>query len=238
MNTNIKLASIVMGLALLGSPVHAEEDATLYKTLTVSYDSEYLLYGYNFGRDLLHADLSLFRPINDHTSMWAGFWYGYLPNGTYHELDGYVGVDRQLTDTISAGLAYSLFYYIEVPFETDTVAHEFAAHTTVSKGIFSASLWARYDTEGRGTLLHGIASAEHGLHDRVSIRAEAETGYALGYFIEGNRWNHAQFKLKLPVTLCDRTRITPFVAHSIPFTAIDDFASEITYGGVSFSLDL
>jgi hypothetical protein len=225
-------------LFALSSITATADEPALYPTLTLSYDSEYYIHGYNLGRNLFHADLSIFRPLSEQSSGWAGLWYGYLPDGTYHEVDVYAGWEHAIAGPLRVGLSYSLFYYIEVPFEADTVAHELAAYTSIHLDPVALSLWARYDTDAEGTLLQFNASAEHPVRDGLTLRAEATVTYALQYYIEQNLWNHAQFWIKLPYALTERSRIIPFVSHTIPFAAIDAFESKTTFGGVSYSLDL
>jgi hypothetical protein len=216
------------------APVRAQE-SSLSTTLTVGYDSRYVLYGYRLSRHLYHADVYLYQPINDKTSVWGGSWYGYLTDGTYHEVDVYGGVDRMLTDTISVGLAYSLFNYIEVPFETDDRESEFAAHLSYTGEHLSLSLREQYDTGARGSLMRALAGWTQGVSDKVAIKAGAEAGYAFGYFIDGNLWNHAKLSLQAPYQWSDTVSISPFIARSIPLAAIDDFEQYETIYGINVS---
>lgn len=207
-------------------------------TLNLSYDSEYMLYGYRLGRNLFHTDVSLWRPLTDRLSFWAGSWYGVLPDGTYHEVDVYGGVDWALTERLSVGVGYTLFNYIEVPFPTSTHVSEFAAQLAYAAGPLTLTVRDQYDTEAEGHLVRGIANVAREIFGRLSVDASAEFGYAFEYFIEGNRPNHALFTMKLPVRITDRIRATPFIARSLALAAIDGYEDDVTYGGLSVGLDL
>lgn len=41
-------------------------------TVTLSYESRYMLYGYDLGPELYHANLSFWKPISEKLSVWAG----------------------------------------------------------------------------------------------------------------------------------------------------------------------
>jgi hypothetical protein len=208
---------------------------SLSTTLTLSYESRYVLYGYNQGQHLYHADLSFWLPISDRLSVWAGSWYGTRANGTYNEADFYTGVDFQLSDHLSAGLAYALFNYIEVPFPTSKQAHEYSGHLTVTAGPLSLSLRDLYDTEGQGHLARAVASFDRPLTDTAGLSLTAEYGYSFDYFETGQGPNHALFKAALPVQLNSTFSVQPFIAHSLALDAIDAFERDRTYGGISLT---
>lgn len=233
----MKLATILLALTALitlVAPVCAES-SPVSATITTAYESRYVLYGYRLSRHLYMVDLYLFKPLDEKTSIWGGAWYGYLTDGTYHEVDVYGGIDRMITDTLTLGLAYSLFNYIEVPFPTSDHVSEFAAHATYASGGLSLQLREQYDTEAEGHLIRAIGSYTLPLAGSVSLVLGAEAGYAVEYFIEGNLWNHAEVSAKTPWQLNDRWSISPFIARSIPLAAIDDFEQYETYGGISAS---
>ncbi|HMO05285.1 MAG TPA: hypothetical protein PKC67_12545 [Kiritimatiellia bacterium] len=216
------------------APIHAES-SPVSTTFTTAYESRYVLYGYRLSRHLYMADIYLFKPLDENTSIWGGVWYGYLTDGTYQEVDVYGGIDRMITDTLTLGLAYSLFNYIEVPFPTSDHVSEFAAHATYASGGLSLQLREQYDTEADGHLVRAIGSYTLPLADSVSLVLGAEAGYAFNYFIDGNLWNHAEVSAKTPWQLNDQWSISPFIARSIPLAAIDDFEEYETYGGISAS---
>ena len=227
-----------MFLAALMLPFCARaEEATLdlAATFSLGYDSRYVLYGYRLSRHLWHADLGLYAPLSETVSVWGGAWYGYLTDGTYREADVYGGLDRALTDTVSVGLAYSLFNYMEVPFPASSQSHEVAAHVTYLQERFSLTTRAQYDTDGSGFLLRGVGALTQPVNDRVTLALSAEAGYSLHYFVSGNRWNHALFKLALPIAVTDSVSCRLFVARSVPLSAIRDFEEYETYGGLSVS---
>jgi hypothetical protein len=231
-----KILSLLALSTLLAvtTPVRAGS-GPLSVTLTTAYESRYVLYGYRLSRHLYTADLYLFKPLGDRTSVWGGTWYGYLTDGTYHEVDVYGGIDRMITDTLTLGLAYSLFNYIEVPFPTSDHVSEFAAHATYARDGFSLQLREQYDTEADGHLVRAIGSYTHPLTDAIALVIGAEAGYAFKYFIDGNRWNHAEVSAKTPWRINDQWSLSPFIARSIPLAAIDDFEEYETYGGISAS---
>jgi hypothetical protein len=231
------LTLLLLAATLAAPAVRAQETAAspLSTTLTVGYDSRYVLYGYRLSRHLYKADVYLWYPLNDHTSVWGGAWYGYLPDGTYQEVDVYGGIDRTLNDLLTVGLAYSLFNYIEVPFPTSDHVSEFAAHATLASGPASLQLRAQYDTGAEGTLARALGAYNQSVTDRLALRLDAELGYAFDYFIDGNLFNHARIAINAPVQLDATFSMTPFIARSIPLAAIDDFEQYETVYGVSFS---
>ncbi|HMP90251.1 MAG TPA: hypothetical protein PJ991_08610 [Kiritimatiellia bacterium] len=231
-----KITFLLAALALVGAtPVRADLSA-LSTTVTLGYDSRYVLYGYRLSRHLYKGDIYLTYPLNDKVSLWGGAWYGYLTDGTYHEVDVYAGVDYAVTESIFAGIAYSLFNYIEVPFPTSDQAHEISAHVTYFGDQFSLALQNHYDSEAEGNLLRAIGDYSLPITEQLSAGLNVEAGYAFRYFISGNLWNHAQVKLSAPYRVNDAFTITPFIARSIPLAAIDDFEQYETYGGISCSL--
>jgi hypothetical protein len=208
-------------------------DAAWGGDLKLSYDSLYMLYGYRFGRDLMHADASAWRSLDARTTVWAGSWYGYLPAGDYHEVDVYAGLDRDLGGGFSAGLAYTLFNYLETPFPTKRHVNEFAGHVTFAAGPVKLSVRDHYDTWVEGHLIRVLAAFSRPVAGPVSIEASAEFGYAFRYYVETNQPNHALFILRLPCALGGGWTLTPFVAQSLALGAIDAFEEDRTYGGLS-----
>lgn len=203
--------------------------------VTVGYDSRYVLYGFRLSRHLWHADVYLHYPVSERTSLWGGSWFGYLTDGTYREVDGYVGVDHAVNSWLTLGVAYSIFNYIEVPFEASRQAHEVAVHATVAEGPWSFSLRTHYDTDADGYLVRGIGGYYTSLTDRVGLDVGAEAGYSLRYFTPGTDWNHGLVAVKAPVAVGGGVVATPFVARSIPLSAIRDFEVYETVWGVSMS---
>lgn len=207
----------------------------LTTTATLSYDTSYILHGYNFGANLVHADISFWMPVSEKVSVWAGSWYGTQFDETYKEIDFYAGVDYQLTDHVSAGLAYSLFNYMETPYPTSSQAHEFSGHITYVAGPLTLSLHDLYDSEGDGHLTRAIAVYDHRFCDTFGLSLSAEYGYSFDYFEVGDGPNHALFKATFPVQLNDTLSVSPFIAHSIALDVLDSFEKDQTYGGISIS---
>jgi len=208
----------------------------LSTTLTIGYDSRYVLYGYRLNRHLWHADTWLTYPLNDRVTLNGGSWYGHIADGTYEELDGYAGVDYALTGSLYIGLQYSLFGYIEVPFETNGQAHELAAHLSYWGEHINLSLRNQYDNEAQGNLTRMLAGYAAPLCEKVALKIDAEAGYAFGYYIDEDTWNHAQVKASLPYQLDGQCTLTPFIAYTIPLAAIDAFEEEDVYFGLSLSV--
>jgi hypothetical protein len=231
----MKKITLLMFATMFALTARATEEPALSTTVTVGYDSRYVLYGYRLSRHLYKGDVYLYYPVSDKVSVWGGAWYGYLTDGTYNELDVYGGVDYAISENVSAGLAYSLFNYFEVPYETRDNVSEFAAHVTAYAGPLTLQVREHYDTYADGSLVRGIATLTQPVGDELTLKLEAEGGYAFEYFIEGNRWNHAQVKLSAPYMATAEITVTPFIARSIPLAAIDDFEQYETYGGLSVS---
>ena len=220
---------------LLFPHLQSARAASIDSTATIGYDSRYVLYGYRLSRHLYHADLYLSSALDAQTTVWGGGWYGYLTDGTYHEIDLYTGVDRTLTDTLSGGVAYSLFNYLEVPFETSDQSHEFAMHLSYASGPVFLQVRDQYDTEANGHILRAIGEFYQTLNGQLSLTLSAEYGYALRYYIDNNLPNHALFTLKAPYAINETLTLTPFIAYTLPLAAIDDFEEEELYGGVAMS---
>jgi len=228
-----QIARLIIALFATLSAVHAE--IPVDTTLTLGYDSRYLLYGYRLTRHLYHADVYLSHALDEKTTLWGGAWYGYLPDGTYNEVDVYTGIDRTLGEYITIGAAYSLFNYIEVPYETSDHVSELAAHATFATDQFSLQFRNQYDSEANGYLLRGIANYTQPLVEKLSLGLEAEGGYALGYFIQGNLWNHALASVKTTYSVTESLSIEPYITRSIPLAAIDDYEEYDTIYGISAS---
>lgn len=231
-----KILTIAAGTALLAtfSPALRAESA-LSTTVTAGYQSRYMLYGYNLSSHLYMADVYLYYPVNEQISVWGGSWYGHQNGGAYREVDVYGGVDYAINANVTAGLAYSLFNYLEVPFETSDHVSEFAAHLTASAGPFTLELRDHYDDSAEGHLLRAVLYASQSVTDKITLSLKAEAGYAIDYFIEGNEWNHADIRLSVPWQATASISVTPYLARSIAFEAIDDYEDDVTYGGISAS---
>lgn len=229
-----KIITLVCLFAASYQPLFAEA-SNLSGTVTIGYDSRYVLYGYRLSRHLYRTDVYVSKSLDEKTPLWGGAWYGYLTDGTYHEVDLYGGVDYMLTGSIAAGLAYSLFNYIEVPYEADDAENEFAAHVSYYGEALSLSTRAQYDTGGKGTLIRTIAGWHQPVNESFALKATAEAGYAVEYYIDGHLWNHAQFRLDAPWQVRDAMTLTPFVLRSIALAAIDDFEEDDTIYGLSAS---
>ncbi|MGE4488303.1 MAG: hypothetical protein AB7E95_02020 [Kiritimatiellales bacterium] len=234
----MKFIRILFTLAALSGAAQASSNVwnSLSTTVTLGYESRYVLYGYRLSSNLYHADIYASLPVTDRLTVWAGSWYGYLTDGTYHEVDFYTGADYQLTDHFSTGLAYSMFNYLKVPYLISREAHEISGHVTFSAGPLTLSLRDLYDSEGEGQLVRGIASVYQPLNDTVALSLSAEYGYSFDYFAVGDGPNHALFKAALPVQLNDTFSVAPFIAQSLALDVIDSFEEDQTYGGVSVSM--
>lgn len=236
----MKRLLIVLFALLAAAPVRAEEPAAEETSpwsviLTAGYDSRYMLYGYRLNRHLLGGDVYAAYALDENTTLWGGSWFGIIPDGTYRELDGYVGIDQVLGAGFTVGAAVSAFYYIDVPFTERDVVYELATHITYTKGPFSLALRDHVDSLADGHLLRSIATYTQAVNDRFSLKATAEFGYAFEYYIEGNRANHAIFTLEAPTTLSPTVWITPFITRSVPLDAIDAFEEDDTIVGGSIS---
>ncbi len=229
----LALAARTPATAAEPAPAAASAWEALDTSVTLGYQSRYVLYGYRLTRHLWHADVFGYLPLNETVSAWAGSWYGYLNDGTYREVDLYAGLDIALGERLGAGVGYSLFNYLEVPFPSDDVSHEWMARLTFTSGPFALTLKEQYDTEAGGHLVRAVASFDRALHGPLSVSAAAEYGHAFGYFIEGDAPNHALFTLRLPVRLGASATAAPFVARSLALDAIDAFERDETYGGLA-----
>lgn len=228
-----KILTPLLLLLCSSSQAFSNDWTNVITTLTLSYESRYVLYGYDQGPDLYHADLCFWTPVSDRLSVWAGSWYGTQPSGDYNEIDLYAGFDYQLSDRFSSGLAYSLFNYLEMPYPSVDRSHEFSGHITYTAGPLSLSLKDLYDTDGEGHLARAVASFNQPLTDAVSLGLSVEYGYSFDYFATGNGPNHTLFKLKLPWQINETFSLEPFIAHSLALDVIDSFETDRTYGGVS-----
>jgi len=204
-------------------------------TVKLGYDSRYVLYGYDQGPNLYHADVLFWKPLSEKWSAWAGSWYGTQPDGTYNEIDLYTGADYQISQHLSAGVAYALFNYIELPYPAADRSHEFSGHLTFTAGSFSLALKDLYDTEGEGHLARTVASFKQPITSRMGISLSAEYGYSFDYYAVGNGPHHTLFKAELPWKINDTFCIAPFIAHSLALDVIDSFEKDRTYGGISLS---
>lgn len=222
---------------LLCTTAHASSNLwkNVSTSITASYDSRYILYGYDSGPSLLHGSVDLYSPINDVFSVWAGAWYGTQSDGKYNEVDVYAGIDAQLNKHVSVGIAYSMFNYLEVNFPTSAEAHEFSGHITLSAGNLSLSLCDLYDSEANGHLPRAIFQWNQNVTEQVGLELSAEYGYSLDYFTTEDGPNHALFKLAVPVQLSQKISLKPFVAHSLALDAIDAYETDHTYAGLSLT---
>jgi hypothetical protein len=235
------LATWVVTTAFADETAQVEADEpsawdTLSTTLTVGYDSRYVLYGYRLNRHLWHADTWLTYPLNDKVTLNGGSWYGQLTDGTYEEVDGYAGMDYALTGSLYIGFQYSLFNYLKVPFETSGQAHELAAHISYWGEHIHLSLRNQYDNEAQGSLTRILTGYSTSLAEKMALKIDAEAGYAFGYYIDRNVWNHALVKASMPYQVDGQCTLTPFVAYTIPLAAIDAFEKEDVYFGLSVSV--
>lgn len=222
-------------LPALADEPSSTNQSPLIAALTVNYDSKYVLYGYRQDGPLLGTDIYLGYPVSESTTLWGGSWFGIIPNGTYREWDAYVGLDRSLSASIAAGIALSAFRYIEAPFTDETITFEIAGHLTYQDEHLSLSFRQHVENKSDGTLSRLIASYTQPVTERVALRGVAEFGYAFGYYIHGNRPNHALLRVELPLALRDTLSFTPFIARSIALSAIDSFEEDDTYGGAELT---
>lgn len=227
------IKAIVCAIAAASSAV--AEESKLSTTVTAAYNSKYILYGYNNGRDLYSADAYLGYALSDSASLWGGSWYGQTGNGSYEEIDVYGGLDYYVNEHCSIGFAYSMFNYIDTPFATNDIESEFAAHASYAGELFSLSIREQYDTGAEGSIVRIIGGATQPLTETISLAVNAEAGYAFEYYIPGNLWNHAQAELSVPVQLTPALNITPSVTYSVPLAATEDFNDEETIAALSAS---
>lgn len=208
-------------------------DPTFETTMTASYSSRYIIYGNNIGRDLYSSDVYASGPLDKNISVWGGAWYGRFGGGSYEEVDLFGGADYAFTEHCAAGLAYTMFNFLDTPDATNEIDNDIAVHATYTGDIFSLSLRDHYDTGGEGSLVRIIAGATQPLTGRVTLAATVEAGYAFRYFISGNLWNHALAKIGLSVKLSEHWSLDPSVSCSMPLAATNDSNDEATIGAIS-----
>lgn len=214
--------------AALGSPG--------YGSLTLGYDSRYVLYGYRLTRHLYKADMYLSKPLTDKLSVWAGSWYGYLADDTYSELDLYGGANWKVTDRLTAGACYSLFNYFKAPFTEEANDQEYAVSLVRAVGEkLTLALRDQYDLAAKGHLLRALADFNQPLAGKLTLTLSAEYGYVLNYYEEEDGPHHALFKMSLAHPITDTLSATLFLARTLALDAIDSFEEDDTYGGVSMT---
>ena len=231
---------VLLCSALLSLSVRAGEPATeapspLSLVLTAGYDSRYSLYGYRLTRHLDQADIYASYAVDDKTTVWGGSWVGYLADASLREVDGYIGVDRVFAPGWTAGLAGSLFHYIESPFTDESLVAEMAGHVSYQAERWGLSVRDNVDTESDGHLVRAIANVIQPVTDRIRVKGTAEFGYALGYYMNANLPNHALFTLEAPTTLTDTVYMTPFISRTVALEGIKDFEEDDTIFGGSIS---
>jgi hypothetical protein len=224
-------------LIMLLSTCHALAEPGIWSrhttTATINYHSRYVLYGVEYGQDLFHTDLYLHLPLNQRITLWGGGWYGYLSNGTYHEVDLTIGAECQMAAHLSAGLSYTLVNYLEVFLPIDALAHQAQSHLTYAHGPLTLSWRTLYSSESRGYLLRFFATLAQPLSETVSLAIRTEYGYEFQHLTDRNGSTHAEIRLMLPWQMTDTAVIQPFVARSIALETIDAFVGNYTYGGLA-----
>jgi hypothetical protein len=223
----------LLAVTLLAGGASAER--TISTTITLGYDSHYVLYGYRQNHPLYHADISLSLPINEQLTLWGGSWGGSLSDRSYQEIDFYTGADLHLGGGVYAGLAYSYFRYLTAPWDAHD-AHEISGHITWFTGPFSIGIHDLYDTEGEGHLARTVATYNHSFNDRIGLAFRAEYGYSFDYYAVGDGPNHALLRAELPIQITDPISLAPFIAQSLALDSIDDFENDQLYGGFNLQI--
>lgn len=232
------LLAAVLALPAWADDATSGNQQTLAVSAMLQYDSEYILYGYRQDGPLLHATLYLAYPLTDAATLWGGSWFGIIPDGTYRELDGFIGMDYSIWGPLVVGAAGSAFHYIDVPFSEKSMAYELFTHISYYGDRSLVALRDYIDTESHGHLIRLVANYTQPVTKRVSLKGNAEFGYALRYFVSGNHPNDVLLKLEAPIAISESCRISPYIARTFALDAIKDYEKDDTFGGVSISWTL
>lgn len=215
-----------------------EEARALFALGSLEYDSKYVLYGYRLDGPFFHANLFASYPLADKTTLWGGSWFGIIPDGTYRELDGYIGINQSLVGNLVAGMGVAAFGYFDAPFTDKSVVYELNSHLSYfgERGLLALREFA--DTESHGSLWRLVGGYTQPLTARVALKGTAEFGYAFRYYISGNRANDVLLKLELPIALSTAGTLSPFIARTIALDGIKAYEKDDTFGGLSLSWTL
>ena len=104
----------------------------------------------------------------------------------------------------------------------------FAAVAYDFRKLFTTKLTYNHDFDkiGGGFLELTSKTSVSVVKDRVSLEPYVSISYDFHYNSDTLGWNSFQIGLEAPISLADHFTIKPFVAFSVPLSAIDEFAKK------------
>ena len=208
-----------------------EEPADYAGSMTLGYDTSYILRGVNYGDNQVTAQIDYDIP---NTPLAIGAWYGNPTTGRgqnpahLDELDLYATLSHSF-GSIDAWLGHTAYLYPEGGGNTN----EIGTGVGTALGPIDLALAAYYDFDIAGWYIDLTVGHSFAICDSTSLDLAAGISYSVDYNSADSDFNSVLLMASLPIKLTDRATLTPYVAGTFALEAIDSYQDDQIFGGIS-----
>lgn len=176
----MKKIALLLAAMVAGSSARAEYSISL----DFPYVSDYVFRGLQFADDSIQPSIEFAAD-----DFYAGIWTSQPVTGSVaNEFDFYMGYGFALSDTWSADVGATYYYYPETP----TGDEQFEPYIGLSGdlgGGLSASIYLYYETEFEVTTFQGGLGYSQSIDDKSSIDYAFDLGFAGGGGTDYTYWS-------------------------------------------------
>lgn len=217
----------------------APTPADLGVTLGVGYDSHYIFRGVNNGENAIWTSLDYAIPstplsvgvryINPTDGGVANPWHG-------DELDLSLRASQDV-GFATVWVGYTAYLFPENAGRNGGDAtHEVGLGLAKSLGIVDLGVAAYYDFEIDGWFFDLNGSKTIAITDGIDVKLSAGITYGVDYWTNGSGFNNVYLRAGVPVKLCERATLEPYLGATFALDQIDAFQDDQLFGGVSLNV--
>lgn len=234
--------SAIGAMALAGNAY--SQDSSISTDFAVSYHTDYIFRGLNFGENLFTYGLDFGGSCDCGLDWSAGVWYGNFDNPAGdEELDIYGAISKDF-GSFSAELGFIQFIFPDADNGDNTEVYLTLA-TEVSGVELHASAYWNVLTDDNSVLDEGDFYYEVGasygfdLTDKLSASAGVTVGFADADLADTSGFAHVTLNLGLSYAVSDNISIDPYIGYSNADSDYNDAFlgagtdEDTFYGGVS-----
>lgn len=220
------ISAIATATALVAGTASAEIESTIH----AGYSSEYLFRGAILGQDMVETGVAASTEVYG-LGLSAGAWYASFEKGAadtdFDELDLFAEVSKDL-GFATAAVGYIHYNNLRA-LADDAQEVSFSLDKSFFGVDFSLNYFWDIETDNNG---YSELAAAKGFE--ISECLTCSTGAVLGYLAEEGDFNNLSAKVALDWALNDSATLSPFVAHSWGFEALQNEAIAGSILSVSF----
>ena len=213
-------------------------------TVSVGYDSHYMFYGVDYGRNSIWGSIEYSLPFTpEGFDLTIGTWYENpvdgAPSNPQHqdELDLYARATIDVAPDVAVFFQYAAYLFPErdnAGFKTPSTNElSTGVEASVMNGMADVFISGAYDFDVNGWYIQTGVSHTESITDFFAVEIGTAIAYQVDYNGPGGDWNDLNLYLAFPLSLTDTAELVPYIKQSWSLNAIDNFQDDVLYGGVA-----